>query len=67
MARIRFWVCVHCNLDFGVMALGQGHYTPLSHGQQILEILSRSNMAVRSYGPDVDFRYECTMILTLEI
>ena len=32
--------------------LGQGHDTPLGHGQQLCEILSRSNMAVKSYGPD---------------
>ena len=34
------------------MTLGQGHGTPLGHGQQLCEILSRSNMAVKSYGPD---------------
>ena len=45
---------------------GQGH-TPLSHGQQVFEILSRSNMAVRSHGPDTDFGYECTVTLTLEV
>ena len=33
------------------MPLGQGHDTPLGHGQQLCEILSRSNMAVKSYGP----------------
>ena len=27
----------------------------------------RSNMAVRSYGPDMDFQYMCTVTLTLEI
>ena len=26
-----------------------------SHGQEFCEILSRSNMAVSSYGPDIDF------------
>ena len=31
------------------------------------EILSRSNLAVKSYGPDMDFRYMCTATLTLEI
>ena len=30
-------------------------------------MLSRSNLAVRSYGPDTDFRYLCTVTLTLEI
>ena len=44
-----FSVNMHCDLDLGDMTLGQGHDTPLSHGQQLCEILSRSNMAVRSY------------------
>ena len=61
-----FWVCVHCDLDLGCMNLGQGHETPLGHGQQLREILSRSNMAV-SYCQDTDFEYLCTMTLTLEI
>ena len=34
-----FWVCVH--LDLGDMTLGQVHDTPLGHGQQLCEILSR--------------------------
>ena len=46
------------------MTLGQGHGTPLGHGQQLYEILSRSNLAVRSYGPDIDFRYPSTVTLT---
>ena len=62
-----FPVCVHCDLDLGDMTLGQGHDTPLGHGQQLCEILSRSNLAVRSYGPDTDFQYVCTVTLTLEI
>ena len=49
------------------MTLGQGHKTSLGHGQQLCEILSRSNMAVRSYGPDTDFGYVGTVTLTLEI
>ena len=49
----RFLVSVHCDLDLGDMTLGQGHYTPLSPGQQLCEILSRSKMAVKNYnGPD---------------
>ena len=60
-------VCVHCDLDLGDMTLGQGHDTPLGHGQQLCEILSRSNLAVRSYGPDTNFQYVCTVTLTLEI
>ena len=48
----RFWVRVHCDLDLGDMILGQGHDTPLGHGQQLCEILSRSDKWLRSYGPD---------------
>ena len=40
---------------------------PFGHGQQVCEILSRFSMAVRSYNPDTDFRYMCTVTLTLEI
>ena len=67
MARTRISVYVHCDLDLRDMTMGQGHDTPLGHGQQLCEILSRSNLAVRSYGPDTDFRYMCTMTLTSEI
>ena len=63
----KFLVCLHCDLDLGDMTLGQGHDTPLGHGQQLCEILSRSNKAVRGYGPDTDFWYACTMTFTLEI
>ena len=62
-----FPVYVHCDLDLGDMSICQGHDTPLGHGQQLCEILSRSNLAVRSYGPDTDFQYMCTVTLTLEI
>ena len=37
--------------------LGQGHDTPLGHRQQLCEIISRYNMAVRSYCPHKDFGY----------
>ena len=47
--------------------LGSRHDPPLSHGQQMCEILSRSNMAVKSYGPDIDFVYKCTVTLALEV
>ena len=60
-------VCVHCDLDLVGMTLGQVHDTPLGNGQKSREILARSNLAVRSYGPDTDFGYVCTMTLTLEI
>ena len=66
MARTRFWVCVHCDLDLGFMTLGQGHDTPLCQ-QQLREILSRSNLALRSYGPGMDFGNVCTVTLKLEI
>ena len=65
IARTGFWVSVHCGHNLGDMTLGQGHDTPLGHGQQLWEIISRFNLAVRSYGPD--FRYLCTVTLTLEI
>ena len=54
-----FWVCVHFDLDLGdtCMTLSQSHDTPLDHWQQLCEIWSISNMSVRSYGPDTDFRY----------
>ena len=47
------------------MTLGQGRDTPLGHEPQLCKILFRSNMAVRSYGPDTDIGYVCTV--TLEI
>ena len=39
------------------MTLGQGHDTPSGHGQQLCEILSRSNLTVRRYGLGTDFGY----------
>ena len=62
-----FLVCVHCDLDLGdiTMTLGQGHYTPSGHWQKLCKLLSRSNREVRSYGPDTDFGYMCTMTLPL--
>ena len=67
MGRTQFWVCVHCDIDLGDMTLAQGHETSLDHGQQLCEILSRSNLAARSYGPDTCSGYVCTVTLTLEI
>ena len=67
MARKQILVCVHCDLDLGDLTLGQGHETPFGNGQQLCEMLSRSNMAVRSYDPTTDFWYDCTVTLTLEI
>ena len=66
MAEIRISGMSALDLGLGDMTLSQGHDTPLGHGQQLCEILSRSNMAVRSYGPDMDFGYVCTVTLTLE-
>ena len=60
-----FLVCVHCDFDLWDMTLGQGHgHTPGSW-TGIVWILSRSNMAVRSYGPDTNFWYVCTMTFAL--
>ena len=67
MAQTRFLVCVHCDHEIGYMTLAQGHDTSFVYRQQSCEILSRSNLAVRSYGPDTDFQYVCTVTLTLEI
>ena len=60
-------VYVQCELDLGDITLDQGHDAPLGHGQQLREILSRSNVAVRSYDPDTDFRYVSTETLTQKI
>ena len=49
------------------MTFCQGHDTTLGHGQQLCDILSRSNLAVRNYGPDTDLGYVRTVTLTLDI
>ena len=67
MSQTRFLVYVHIDLDRGDMTLRQGHDIPLGHGQQLCEMLSRSNLTVRSYGTDTDFGFVCTVTLTLEI
>ena len=54
---------MHCHLNLRYMTLGQGHDTPLGHGQKMYEILSRSIIAVRSYDPDKDFGYAYTVTL----
>ena len=48
------------------VTLGQGHDTPLGHGQQLHEI-SRFNKTLERYGPDADFLYMCIVTLTLKI
>ena len=59
----RIWLCVH--LDLGDMMLTQGHDTSLDHKHHLCEKLSRSNMAVRNYGPETDFGYVCTVTLAI--
>ena len=66
-SRTQFWVCVHCDLDIGEMTLGEDHDTPLGDGQYVCELLSRSNLAVRSYSPDKDYLYVCTVHVTLNL
>ena len=63
----KIWACVQCDLDLGDMTMGQGHDKTFGYGQQLFEILSRSNLGVRSYGLDTGFGYVCTVTLTLEI
>ena len=62
-----FGVCVYCYLDLRDTTFGQGHDTFLCHGQQLCEVLFRSNIAVRIYSPQKDFQYVCIVTLTLEI
>ena len=59
---------VHCYLDLRDVTFIQGHDTPLRLGKQLFQI-SRSNIIVRSYGPDTGFAtlYECTWTLTVKI
>ena len=61
-----FWACVHCDLDIRHMTLGQGNDTPLGHGQYVCEILSRYNLGSEELWPNTDFRYMCTVTLTLK-
>ena len=49
------------------MTYCQGHVSPLGQGKKWCKILSRSNMAVRSWGPDTILGYVCNVTLTLEI
>ena len=65
MARTNCWSSVHFDLDLENMTiLGQGHNTSFGHGQQLCEILFKSNMVVRSYGPEKKFGYVYTVTLT---
>ena len=54
--RHGFLVCVHCDLDIGEMTLGQDHDTSLGHGQQISEILSRSDKWGKKLWPGNDVK-----------
>ena len=49
MVRQKKMPCVNCDLDLGDMTL------TVKIMIQLCDILSRSNMAVRSYGPDTVF------------
>ena len=49
------------------MTLGQVLDSLLGHGQPLCEILSRFNLAVRSYRLGMDLGYVCTVTLALEI
>ena len=53
-------------LDFEDITSGNGHYISLGQGEQLFQVLSRSNMAERSYGLDKDFGYVSTVTFTLE-
>ena len=47
-----FWICAHCDFNLEDITFVQGHTTPVGHGQQLCEILSRSDKWVRRYDPD---------------
>ena len=49
--------------DLGGMTLVQEYDTPLGHGQQLYELLSKSNITVESYGLEKDHRYVCNLTL----
>ena len=49
--RLRLKLCLTMTLTLGDMTWNQGHGTSLDLRQQLYEMLSRSNMARRSYGP----------------
>ena len=45
---------VQFDRDIRDMTLGQGHDTPLHHGQLVCELLTRVDLAAMSYGRDTD-------------
>ena len=63
------YVKCHPNLSHSWKVTAWTNDTPFGHGKQLCEISSRSNMAVRSYGPNTDFGYtsKCIRTLTLEM
>ena len=62
------YVCsVTLPLEILGMTLGRSHDKPLDNEQLLCEILSRSNLAARSYYPNTDFGYVCVVTLTMEI
>ena len=58
--------CVHSGFDLGNMTLIQGHDKPSTQRQQLLGVLSRSKLVVKSAGPTQNLTV-CTVTLTLEI
>ena len=50
----QFWLCVQCDLDLQGTDLGRGHDTPLGHGKQLCEKLSRPGQTLQFYGADMD-------------
>ena len=51
-----FWVCVHSDLDLGDDLCLVKVMKSLGHGQQLCEILSRSDKGVRSHDQDTMWR-----------
>ena len=47
---VLYWLCTHSDLDHYRYDLGHGHDIPSVHGQILCKIVSRSNVAVRSYA-----------------
>ena len=52
-------------VTFADMTLGQGQDRPSGHGEQLHNLLSRSNLTMRSCGRDADFQYVCTVKIYL--
>ena len=63
--RHRFWLYVHSDLTLGIWPWVIFMTCPWDVDTNCE--ISRSTMAVRSYGPDMDFGYVCTVSLTLDM